>query len=201
MRSPLPEGETFRRKPFENNPSSGSLLDKEAFLRRFAYRATILNINESFFDDSDMKSDYFLVVVYDPNSGAPLLSSRYYYHKPVIENYLKGDDRSLPEFSVQNRRFELDSYSDGEIFLIDRLSVNLSHSLYRLYRSQILSLFYSEVLDKNQMASVLLMVRKEGRDQQLVKYLDLGFDRIGSVTHKGRLHHVILGDLKNRSSV
>jgi hypothetical protein len=167
------------------------LLSHETFLRRTAYKHTTIKTDESFFDDSDMKSVYFLVVVYDRASNTPLLSSRYYFEKSLIAKFLKGENN----FEIEPSKFNLDSYSDGKIFLADRLSGNINNSIYRKYRSNVFSLYYSEIATNNKNRTLVLMVRKEKRDKQLSKYLDMGFTLIGSTLHKGKEHSIILRDL------
>jgi hypothetical protein len=53
---------------------SNDLLAKESFLRRNAYKNSSITTDTSFYDDSDMISDYNLIVVYDKISDIPLLS-------------------------------------------------------------------------------------------------------------------------------
>lgn len=174
-----------------------SLISFEAYLRRTAYKNTTIKTDETFFDDSDMKSEYYLIIVYDKITNTPLLSARHYFDKSVIAKYLKGDNGKENEHSYLDAKFNLDSYSDGKVFLADRLSGNISNSIYRKYRNNIFSYYYSEILNNNKNCTLLLMVRKERHDKQLSKYLNLGFNIIGSSLHKGREHNIILHDLKN----
>jgi hypothetical protein len=180
---------TIKRQSLIKEESVESLISLEAFLRRVAYRNTTIKTDESFFDDSDMKSEYHLVIVYDKSSGTPLLSSRYYFDKSVIAKYLKGDNDQEVELSCLGEKFNLESYADRNIFLADRLSGNISSSIYRQYRNRIFSMYYSEILNNNWNCTLLLMVREE---KQLNKYLSLGFTIIGSTLHKGKQHSIIL---------
>lgn len=179
------------RKAATNSEIFQQLVTKEAFLRRLAYKNTTIKTDESFFDDSDMKSEYYLVIVYDKASGTPLLSARHYFDKSLIAKFLKGDS----DLEIDLSKFNLDNYTDGKIFLADRLSGNISSSIYRKYRADIFSLYYSEIVNNNRNSSLLLMVRKEKRNKQLAKYLSLGFTIIGSTLHKGKEHSIILRDL------
>lgn len=179
------------RKAATNSEIFQQLVTKEAFLRRLAYKNTTIKTDESFFDDSDMKSEYYLVIVYDKASGTPLLSARHYFDKSLISKFLKGDN----DLDIERSKFNFDNYPDGKIFLADRLSGNISSSIYRKYRAQIFSLYYSEIVNNNRNCSLLLMVRKEKRDKQLAKYLSIGFTIIGSTLHKGKEHSIILRDL------
>jgi hypothetical protein len=144
-----------------------------------------------------MKSEYYLVVVYHKTSNTPLLSARHYFDKSVIAKYLKGDNGLEGELSYHGEKFNLDSYPNGKVFLADRLSGNITSSVYRKYRNTIFSLYYSEIVNNNKNCMLLLMVRKETQDKQLTKYINLGFSIIGSKLHKGREHSIILRDLKH----
>lgn len=181
------------RRAATNSEIFQQLITKEAFLRRLAYKNTTIKTDDSFFDDSDMKSEYYLVVAYDKISGTPLLSARHYFDKSLIAKFLRGDNN--PEINLST--FNLDSYPDGKIFLADRLSGHISSSIYRKHRAGIFSLYYSEIVNNNKNCTLLLMVRKEKRDKQLSKYLNMGFTLIGSVLHKGKEHSIILRDLKS----
>ena len=174
-----------------------SLISFETFLRKTAYKNTSIKTDELFFDDSDMKSEYYLVVVYDKISNTPLLSARHYFDKFVIAKYLRGNNDPEAELSYLGKNFNLDNYPNGNVFLADRLSGNINSSIYRKYRNKIFSMYYSEILKNNRNCTLLLMVRKEKRDTQLSKYLNLGFNIIGSILHKGKEHSIILRDLKN----
>jgi len=184
-----------KRKPAIDSEMFKPLLTKEAFLRRLAYKNTTIKTDEYFFDDSDMKSEYYLVVVYDKISNTPLLSARHYFDKSVIAKYLKGDNALEIEFPNTGKKFNFDNYPDGSVFLADRLSGNINNSIYRQYRTSIFALYYAEILNNNKNCSLVLMVRKEKRDKQLSKYLNMGFTLIGSTLHKGKEHSIILGDL------
>lgn len=190
MQLPSADGRQTR-KAATNSELLQQLLAKEAILRQLAYKNTIIKTDESFFDDSDMKSEYYIVVVYDKVSGTPLLSARYYFDKSLISKFLKGDN----DLEIERLKFNLDNYADGKIFLADRLSGNISSSIYRKHRADILSLYYSEIVNNNRNCTLLLMVRKEKRDKQLSKYLKMGFTIIGSTLHKGKEHSIILRDL------
>ncbi len=173
------------------------LVSFEAFLRRTAYKNTTIKTDASFFDDSDMKSEYDLVVVYEKASNTPLLSSRHYFDKSVIANYLNGDNNREVELMYQGKKFDLDNYPNGHVFLADRLSGHKSSSIYLNHRTTIFSTCYAEIVNRNRNCTLLLMVRKEHPDNQLNKYLNLGFSILGSTLHKGREHTIILRDLKN----
>lgn len=186
---------TTKRQSLIKEEQVENLISYEAFLRKAAYKNTTIKTDESFFDDSDMKSEYYLVVVYDKTSCTPLLSARHYFDKAIISKLLKGDNDIEIELSYLGEKFNLDSYPEGYIFLADRLSGNISSSIYRKYRANIFSLYYSEIVNNNRNSSLLLMVRKEKSDKQLGKYLSLGFTIIGSTLHKGKVHSIILRDL------
>lgn len=182
---------TIERQPKIKDSEFDNLIKHEAFLRREAYKNTTIQVTDSFFDDSDMKNEYYLVVVYDKTSNTPLLSSRHYFDKSIISKFLKGENNNVIDPEV----FDMDKYEDGKIFLADRLSGNLSNEIYKKNRKDIFSLYYSEIVRENKDCTLLLMVRKEKEDQQLAKYLYLGFTIIGSAIHKGKEHHIIIRDL------
>jgi len=184
------------RRPVISNEHTLNLISQEAFLRRLAYKNTILKTGESFFDDSDMKSDYFLVVVYDKTTHLPLLSSRYYFDKPTIAKCLKGDARSGIETRHALEPLNLNAYKEGELFLADRLSGNIHSPIYRQFRNHIFSVYYNEIIRLNKECKLLLMVRKEPREKLLSGYLRLGFNRISATLHKGKEHWILLLDLK-----
>lgn len=159
----------------------------EEFLRKTAYKDAPMKIDESFFNDSDMKSTYYLVVVYDKTSRTPLLSSRYYFDKAIIS-------KAVNSTSCEN--VNMDQYKEGELFLADRLSGNTENPIYQKNRDYIFSLFYSEVLTRNRNSSLILMARKEKEDRLLNKYNRLGFETIGSKMHNGKDHWIVILDLK-----
>lgn len=192
----LPDN-TTKRQSLIKAEQFDSLISFESYLRRTAYKNTTIKTDESFYDDSDMKSEYNLVVVYDRISNIPLLSARHYFDKAIISKYLKGDNAQDVELSSNGVKFNLDSYPDGKVFLADRLSGHTCSSIYRQCRNDIFSLYYTEIVNKNQNGTLLLMVRKEKHDKQLSKYLNMGFTLIGSTLHKGKVHSIILRDLQN----
>ncbi len=185
------------RTPIVKDAFLNTLVAQEAFLRKLAYKNTTIKTDASFFDDSDMKHDYYLVVVYDAISNTPLLSSRYYFDTPFIAKCLQGDNASKTVLVHKGKEFDLEGYDMGRIFLADRLSGNIGSSIYRYYRTHIFSLYYSEIVAANKNCSLLLMVREEKYNKQLAKYLRMGFDTIGTALHKGKQHHIILRDLNN----
>jgi hypothetical protein len=173
------------------------LISFEETLRKTAYKNTTIHTDKSFFDDSDMKLEYYLVVVYDKKSMTPLLSARHYFDKTVISKYIKGNSDQKNELSFLDKKFTLENYPDGSVFLADRLSGNINSIIYRNYRNIIFLKYYSEILNNNRNCTILLMVRKEKGDKQLSKYLHLGFVILGSALHNGKEHHVILRNLKD----
>ena len=181
------------RTALQNNDSNNQLIAYEAQLRKKAYSNSVININDSFFDDSDMIADYYLVVVYDQISHTPLLSARYFYDKTTIEKYLKGDLESSPPPIFNNNPFNLSDYKNDTIFLADRLSGNITHPLYRAYRKELFNTFYNEIKRCNLDKTLILMVRE---DKQVKKYIALEFNMIGNVIHKGLMHTIITIKIK-----
>lgn len=186
---------TIKRQSKNKDEQVKNLVSFEALLRRTAYKNTIIKTDESFFNDSDMKSEYYLVVVYDAESNIPLLSARHYFDKSSIAKFLKGDNNMETELFYHNEKFNLNNYPKGKIFLADRLSGNINSSIYRKNHRKIFSLYYSEILNNNKNSTLLLMVRKVKHDKQLSKYLSMGFTILGSTIHKDKEHNIILRDL------
>lgn len=181
-----------KRVAIAQNKQSEKLIAYETFLRRTAYKNTIIKTGESFFNDSDMISDYFLVVVYDKKTNTPLLSARYYFNSLMINKCLRGDENeeNATEFFVKNK------LKNEELFLSDRLSGNINSPIYRLHRSYIFLLFYLQIFTLNRNRKFILMARKEKRDKLLKKYLNLGLNTIGSTKHKGKDHWILMGDVE-----
>lgn len=169
------------------NKITENSVSHEAFLRRLAYKNTPIKTEESFFDDSDMISTYYLIVVYDKIQNIPLLSARYFYDQTLISKTVNNE-------TVEN--LNTNQYKEGELFLADRLSGNTEHPVYIRNRNYIFSLFYTEILTKNRNSSLVLMARKEPEDKLLKKYLRLGFQTIGSIMHNEKDHWIVLMDLK-----
>ena len=116
---------TTKRISFIKNKRLENLIIQESTLRKLAYKNTTIKTDESFFDDSDMQSDYYLIIVYDKKSNTPLLSARYYFDKSVIANCLKGDDNEIVLTDILN----LNNFKQGELFLIDRMSGNKNNTV------------------------------------------------------------------------
>lgn len=181
----------LKRKAVIENRFHNDLISKEEISRKSAYKNSIIQTNDSFFDDSDMQSDYYLVVIYDKQLNIPLLTARYYYDKSTIGKSLSGDN-NIDTKSILN----IETIQDGHIFLSDRLSGNSNHSEYRRHRQYIFLLFYMEILLRNKGKQFILMARKEKHDKLLKKYLQIGLQIIGSNIHKGKEHWILLGDVE-----
>jgi len=177
------------RKAFVENSENKKLIKLEEESRRSAYKNTSLNTGPAFFDDSDMRSDYFLILVYDKKRNVPLLTARYYFDKDVILKCLEGEEKKGLALNPY-------LYNGNTLFLSDRLSGNTSNTLYRKHRDYIFLLFYKEIYRQNKSRKFILMARKEPREKLLTKYLRQGLDVIGSNVHKGKAHWILLGDMK-----
>jgi hypothetical protein len=176
--------------------STDKIAVSERLLRRQAYKNTLIKTDESFFDDSDMKSEYYLVVVYNKKTETLLLSTRYYFDKIIIEKYLEGDsaDKSNQTNSTSLRIST--HFEEGKVFLADRFSGNVSSAIYRKYRNYIHLLLYSEIIQRNKNCQLILMARRDKQEKLMTKYVRLGFNIVGCVAHKGKLHWILLCDLK-----
>ena len=185
------------RNPVITDETFHHLISQESFLRRSAYKNTSIITDESFFNDSDMKSEYYLIIVYDKISAIPLLSARYYSNRLVIAKCLEGDPLMESRQIALRETLDLNAFKEEGLFLADRLSGNVHSSIYRQYRTQIFSLFYSEILTHNNGRKLVLMARKEKQEKLLNKYLHLGFSIVGITIHRGKEHWIISADLKN----
>jgi hypothetical protein len=190
-------GNMNARTPFIKSRLNEILISAESGLRRFAYKNTAIKTDGSFFDDTDMKSDYYLVVVYDKRTTIPLLTARYYFEKSLIDKSIKGEENND---NGENNLTKNINWKNGKVFLADRLSGNISSSVYRKYRNYIFSLFYSEIINYNKNCHLILMARSEPHEKLLTKYLRLGFNIIGSTIHKGKKHWIVIADLKKAYS-
>lgn len=194
------ENENVKRVAFLQNKKNEELISHEAFLRKLAYKNTTIKTDETFFNDSDMESDYYIVVVYDKKYNIPLLSARYYFDRSAINKCLKGDCNSDIDNSYLKKNFSIDKFNEGSVFLADRLSGNTHSRIYRKHRNYIFLILYSEIFTHNKICNLILMARKDKYEKLLTKYLRLGLHIIGSTTHKGKEHWILLGDLKKSYS-
>lgn len=179
-------GQAAKRSAHTSNAQAEWLIIKENELRRSAYRNTSIHTGEAFFDDSDMCSPYYLIVVYDEDSGIPLLSARYYFESTVIDRYVKGAGAELGKGRT--------------LFLVDRMSANLHSGIYRRHRDYIHFLFYSELVSRNKGCTVIAMARKEKPEKLLAKYLRLGLRVIDDTVHQGKEHWILTGELEKNYS-
>lgn len=179
----VPAGSTGRRKPVAAHARHEALIMQEGRLRRKAYRNTLIQTDDAFFDDSDMSSDYYLLVVYDKRSGTALLSARYYFSDADITRRLKGH---LPV--AENR-------GEKGLFFIDRMSANQHALRYRQHRAHIHLLFYSELAARTKGCCFVAMARKEKAEKLLKKYLRLGMQVSGDMVHQGKAHWILTGDM------
>ncbi len=182
-----------KRVAVAQNKQSQELIAYETFLRKAAYKNTIIKTGKSFFDDSDMLYDYFLVVVHDKKTNTPLLSARYYFDRSAINKCLRGDDNNETVTEILDKY----KFENLELFLSDRLSGNINSRVYRLHRSYIFLMFYLQIFTHNRNCKFILMARKEKFDKLLKKYMNLGLNTIGSTKHKGRDHWILLGDVEH----
>lgn len=166
----------------------------EAFLRKNAYQKTTINVDNSFFDDSDLENKhYFLVLVYHIKTNTPLLSCRYYFDKSAILKAISGDENK----NETDVNFDK---SDNLVFLADRLSGNTNDSVYKKRREIIFAFFYNEILKNNNNKTLLLMARSDDKEKLLTKYLRLGFNVIGNTKHKGIKHWIVSSELNESYS-
>lgn len=192
MQKPLlMENGKAKRQAFKNNKFSENQILKEYESRKSAYRNTSIQTSENFFDDSDMVSDYFLIVIHDNYYNVPLLTARYYYHTTPIEKSLKGDDETCSKHNIG-----FDSIRNSKLFLSDRLSGNVNNTVYRRNRNYIFLLFYLEILSRHKDGQFILMARKEKHDKLLKKYIEIGLEIAGSNVHKSKEHWILIGDVK-----
>lgn len=199
MARPEIKNDRIERLPLVKTEKNNKLMEAESILRRSAYKNTTIKTGTAFFDDSDMLSEYYLTVIYDKRSGAPLLTSRYYFNKQIIDRTLRGDDDKTPEL-MQGADKEIFEFHEGDLFLADRLSGNISNAVYRRCRAYIFLLYYSELLKYNRGRKFIIMARKERSEKLLKKYLQLGFEKVGLTKHKNKEHWILISDFKQSYS-
>lgn len=193
LQKPILKADKWHKKYVNCNTNEcDKLILFETFLREKAYRNATIQTNQAFYDDSDMNSNYFLVVVYDQFSNTPLLSARVFSDNSLISKTMRGDFDTDPKLKFNG----IDLSLTGKLYLSDRLSANLHSSIYRYNRETIFNLLYKTVLGLVGTSQLLLMVRKTDQNKQLNKYLKLGFVQLGCVVHKGKDHEVIYYDFQ-----
>lgn len=176
---------------------SNDLVGYEDFLRRKAFKASTIDSDPSFFDNSDMISEYYLTVVYDKRTKTPLLSSRHFYHKETIQKKLLGENvKETKEFSNWNK-INLENYKEGQIFLADRLSANSEHPLFIKNRNFIFLKYYKTLYKDNLGKNYFLMAKSEKFEKLLTKYIRLGLVIVGKSQHHKKVHWILFGDFNN----
>lgn len=187
-----------KRNPVNYTDAVNQLILQENLLRKQAYKNSNIKTGASFFDDSDMEGEYYLLIVYHKKSGVPLLSARYYFGTDLIAKVIKGDTVNYNKETHFNA-LNIKESARGSLFLADRLSANVSSSIYRRYRKYIHSLFYSELKAQNRRCNYIIMARKEKRDKLLSNYLGWGLKTVGITKHNGRDHWILCGNLKQEN--
>jgi hypothetical protein len=192
---------TIERGPFDGCDKHIKLIQGEYLLRKSAYKDSTIDIDKSFFDDSDMNSDYYLIIIYFEGMSLPLLTARYYFNKDIISEVLNQGYENIPfeekKISAINSSAILKELVKGNVFLIDRLSANKSSKVYRLYREYIFMKLCLELVFNNRRKILLAMARRDKHEKLLAKYLHLGLRIIGLINHKGKEHWILQGDLHN----
>lgn len=191
------------RSPANAKSDITEYIRKEAFLRKAAFKRATIKMGDSFFDDSDMKAPYRLIVIYEKKTMTPLLTARYFFHKETILSDLKGDDPDYrmtdPDSNqpVEWSDLRLDEFEEGEVFLIDRLAGNFDAPLYNKYRYYIYFLFYKELFVHNsKIKFYYAMARRDRLEKLLSKYIRLGLRIAGMTKHKGKEHWILTADWK-----
>jgi hypothetical protein len=147
-------------------------------LRRRAYRNTRIETGAAFFDDSDMRSDYALVLVVHQPSMTLMLSARYYFNPSAVHACLRDE-------------------TDPQAFLVDRLSGNTGNAFYREQRRAIHLLFYAELFMRQRDRCLYVMARCEKREKLLAAYRRLGLRALRTVQHQGKPHWLMCGRLQD----
>jgi hypothetical protein len=96
------------------------------------------------------------------------------------------------ELFYQDKKFDPLLLRRGSIFLADRLSGNTNYPIYRQYRAQIFSAYYTEMRHQTKDSALLLMVRKADQQKQITRYIKMGFELLGETVHKGREHSIVI---------
>lgn len=159
--------------------------ERESELRRLAYRDTPIEVDSTFFDNSDLKVPYRILLIYDAASMTPLLSARYYFDDTRISKAIQGFKHPF-----------LESGSDS-MFLIDRMSANSSTELYRRNRNRIMAAFHMELFKHTRGRRFIAMARVEPGDKLMKKYRTLGMAELGKTMHQSKEHWVLAGDMEH----
>lgn len=192
--------DVVHRKP--RNPKHFEFVGFESLLRAKAYRKTTLPTSPSFYNDGDLSSEYAIIVAFDKRSNTPLLSSRLYWDPNDIMQELKGDDPILsfkirdPETDSFDQWYpdELFKYEYGQCFLVDRMSGNLDHELYKKNKRRLFKLMYRKIFSSQKEAKVFYaLARRSTKEKLLSKYLRIGMRVIGTTQYCGREHWVLEG--------
>jgi hypothetical protein len=182
--------------PSENqdfSPSDLFYAQGEKLLRKKAYSTVNMNFETTFFDDSDMKKAYFLLIIYRKRTKEILLSARYYSDNEIIKKVISGE-KSDSNYLIENKI--LPALQKGDVVLIDRMSANTKLHFYRKYRNIIHLHFYLALYLNNKEALICAMARSSKKESLLTKYVKIGLEIIGKTQHNGATHWILIGDFK-----
>lgn len=172
-------------KGFEN------LFHKEKKLRKEAFKNVEMNMDESFFTDDDLKSEYFITTVFDSKTKEVLLVSRHYFNKKMIVKNLSFNRTSECEWLD----LDINNFKEGELFLADRLAGNETHPIYQKHRQYIFNVYYSKFITLYSNCKLVLFARSQLKENLLSKYIRIGFNLIGCIEHNERKHWIVINDL------
>lgn len=190
---PLLSKEKFvHREPVVRTNGNIALIKMENDLRRLAYKDVKMKLNESFYNDTDMKSNYSLIIIYCSKTKTPLLSARYYH---VSESIIEEVNYNHITTSSKTDLLALDQIDKSKLFLCDRLSGNVNEIKYQKKRQYLFALFYSEILRVNKNKYLILFARSETNERLLTKYIRIGFNIIGKKMHHRKEHWILISDL------
>ncbi|OFZ16695.1 MAG: hypothetical protein A3D92_03530 [Bacteroidetes bacterium RIFCSPHIGHO2_02_FULL_44_7] len=173
------------------------VLEGESHLRRKAYAHVQITKGEVFFNNSDLNSGYFILLVYSSEDRTPLLSARYYFDPIKLKSSLKFDALEEPSKTDLELLFLLHhKLNQNKLFLIDRMSANAGHPLYRRHRNTVLSAMHYELFLHTRDCLYIGLARKEPLDKLKLKYQQFGMKAIGTITHQDKLHWVLKGNME-----
>ncbi|MEO9257382.1 MAG: hypothetical protein ABI207_03310, partial [Crocinitomicaceae bacterium] len=128
----------------------------------------------------------------------PLLSARYYFDTEMILKYVLGKEASATEGVLKIAQdVKQNKIDNANLFLIDRMSVNIANQVYRKYRWQIMSMFQMELLKHTRNFPFFAMAREDKQQKLAKKYETYGLEIIGSCIHQGKSHYVMYSNMEH----
>ena len=177
--------------------------------QKYAYTHNVkslkLNIEESFYDDSDLiikneNINFYIHLLY--KNDLCILSTRTYTNIKLIYNEISYNNGNIDNFSIKEQKNLTYSIEDkvslsdeeNEVFAIDRLSAQYFTT------PLMFGVLYKELLlEHSNCKYIYALARRENKEKLLNNYIKLGFNIIGETKYTvcGMLlrHWVLRGDI------